>query len=189
MDFTPVTYRAYQTGTTDAHQTALSVIFTSYVMHVGDKAEYVLENPCRPFLEKIKTVWDETRLLEGAPGNYVTMARRSGSDWFIGSICARRPRKAELLLDMLEDGVEYRAELYADDLSGLRPFDVAEGVMDEPSEELVDQILNHTEIRPYLHNHDMHAVRVETFTVKRGDCLEIAEHANGGFALYLAKTM
>lgn len=185
MDFTPVTYNTYLTGTTDPHQTALSVIFASYVMHVGDKAECVLENPCRPFLEKVKTAWDETRLLEGAPDNYVTMARRSGADWFIGSICARRPRNVDLALDMLEDGVEYQAELYADDLSDILTFDTAEGAMPPADTALVDQMLNHCEIRPYLHNHDMHRVKIEKFTVKKGDRLYIPEHANGGFALYL----
>ena len=54
------------------------MIFTSYVLHIGERVEYVLENPCRPFLEKVKTVWDESLLLEGAPASYVTMARRSG---------------------------------------------------------------------------------------------------------------
>ena len=187
MDFTPVTYETYLTGTTDAHQTALSVIFTSYVLHVGGIAESVLENPCRPFLEKVKVVWDETRLLEGAPGNYVTMARRSSGDWFVGSICARRPRTVELTLDMLEENEVYQAELYADDLTDLLPYDVAESVMPSPTKELVDQVLHHTEMRTSLHNHNMHAVKVEKFTVKKGDLLKIAEHANGGFALYLSK--
>lgn len=187
MDFTPVTYETYLTGTTDAHQTALSVIFTSYVLHVGGIAESVLENHCRPFLEKVKVVWDETRLLEGAPGNYVTMARRSSGDWFVGSICARRPRTVELTLDMLEENEVYQAELYADDLTDLLPYDVAESVMPSPTKELVDQVLHHTEMRTSLHNHNMHAVKVEKFTVKKGDLLKIAEHANGGFALYLSK--
>lgn len=185
MDFTPVTYDTYLTGTTDPHQTALSVIFTSYVLHIGDKAECVLANPCRPFLEKVKTAWDETRLLEGAPGNYVTMARRSGEEWFIGSICARRPRVVEVALDMLEEGVEYQAELYADDLSDLTSFDSAEGALPAPTAEEVDRMLNHTEIRPYIHGHNMHRTRVETFAAKKGDCLRVPETANGGFALYL----
>ena len=47
MDYTPVCYRAYLTGTTDAHQTALTVIFTSYILHIGERAETVLAHPAR----------------------------------------------------------------------------------------------------------------------------------------------
>lgn len=185
MDFTPVTYDSYLTGTTDPHQTALTVIFTSYVLHVGEKAENVLKNPCRPFLEKVKTAWDETRLLEGAPGNYVTMARRSGQEWFVGAICARRPRNVDLTLDFLSDGVTYEAELYADDLTDIRPFDVAENGLPPADEKLVDELMNHTGMREYHHHHDMHRVRIEKRTVRKGDRLFVPLNANGGFALYM----
>ena len=185
MDFTPVVYNSYLTGTTDPHQTALTVIFTSYVLHIGESAENVMKNPCRPFLEKVKTAWDETRLLEGAPGSYVTMARRSGKEWFVGAICARRPRNVDLTLDWLEEGMEYQAELYADDLGDLRPFDAAQGALPPADEKLVDQLMNHTRARDCAHQHDMHRVKIETFKVKKGDRLFVPLNVNGGFAMVL----
>ncbi|MCI5729375.1 MAG: glycoside hydrolase family 97 protein [Clostridia bacterium] len=185
MDFTPVVYNSYLTGTTDPHQTALTVIFTSYVLHIGESAENVMKNPCRPFLEKVKTAWDETRLLEGAPGSYVTMARRSGKEWFVGAICARRPRNVDLTLDWLEEGMEYQAELYADDLGDLRPFDAAQGALPPADEKLVDQLMNHTRARDCAHQHDMHRVKTETFKVKKGDRLFVPLNVNGGFAMVL----
>jgi alpha-glucosidase len=126
MDYTPVCYNTYLTGTTDAHQTALTVIFTSYILHIGEGAEVVLAHPARPFLSRVPAAWDETRVLEAYPASFVTMARRKGDVWYVGGICARRPRNSRVCFDFLEEGREYRVSLYADDLSDERPFDVAE---------------------------------------------------------------
>ncbi len=181
MDFTPVTYDSYLTGTTDVHQTALTVIFTSYILHIGEMAENVLKNPCRPFLEKVPTAWDETRVLEAYPANYVTMARRLNEDWFIAGICARRPRTAKVPLDFLSDG-KYEAELYMDDLSDLRPFDVSTGTLPPPDETLCQE-LRDSYGRPSLHGHNMHAVRTERLTVQSGETLSLPMAVNGGFAM------
>lgn len=183
MDYTPIIYRSYLTGTTDCHQTALSVVFSSYILHVAEKPEVVLENPCAPFLRQVPACWDETRLLEGFPANYVTMARRKGEDWFVGAICARRPRNSHLCLDFLGEG-NYTAELYADDLSGDRPFDAAVGALPGPTPELCKE-LEASMSRPALHQHDLHAVRTEVFTVRRGQTLTIPLSVNGGYVLRL----
>ena len=185
MDYTPVCYESYITGTTDAHQTALPVIFLSYIMHCGEGKEKVERNICKEFLKKLYTTWDEGKLLEGSPANYVTMARRHGEEWFVGGICARRPRNAEFTLDFLDDGI-YEAELYADDLSDLRPTDTARGAIGEMTPEIVAS-LEAMAMRPTQHAHDPHRTRVDHFTVRKGDRLMIPESANGGFALYLKK--
>lgn len=183
MDYTPVVYETYLTGTSDTHQTALMVIFTSYIQHVGEGRDSVLRNPCRPFLSAVPAAWDETHLLEGYPANYVTMARRSGDAWFVAGICARRPRNATVTLDFLGDGT-YEAELYADDLSDLRPFDVAEDALPAPDQALCNQMMASPQ-RPSLHQHDLHRVRIEQFEVRQGDTLTVPMVANGGFAMIL----
>ena len=33
------------------------------------------------FIEKVPTVWDETRVLSGSPGKSIVMARRKGDHW------------------------------------------------------------------------------------------------------------
>jgi hypothetical protein len=33
------------------------------------------------------TTWDDTKLVEGDPEKYVTIARKSGDDWYVGAIC------------------------------------------------------------------------------------------------------
>lgn len=186
MDYTPVCYRAYLTGTTDAHQTALTVIFTSYILHIGERAETVLAHPARPFLSKVPTAWDETRVLEAYPASFVTMARRKGEDWFAAGICARRPRNVRLELDFLEEGAAYTASLFADDLGDETPFDAAEGAL-PPADAALCAKLDAMPGRPALHAHDLHRMRVESFPVKKGDALDIPLAANGGFALMLEK--
>ena len=186
MDYTPVCYKTYLTGTTDAHQTALAVIFTSYILHIGEGAEVVLNHPARPFLSKVPAAWDETRVLEGYPANFVTMARKKDDDWYVAGICARRPRNTKIVFDFLDADAEYTATLYADDLSKDRPFDVAEGALPAPDAKMVAE-LEAMQSRPALHNHDLHAMKITTFKVKKGDVMTIPMSVNGGFVMDLVK--
>lgn len=186
MDYTPVCYNTYLTGTTDAHQTALPVIFTSYILHIGEGAETVLNHPARPFLSKVPAAWDESRVLEAHPAAYVTMARKKADSWYVAGICARRPRNATVPFNFLDDGAEYTATLYADDLSDLRPFDAAEGALPPPDKAMVDALERMSQ-RPAHHQHDMHAMKITTFKVKKGDSMQIPLSVNGGFAMVLEK--
>jgi alpha-glucosidase len=52
-------------------------------------------------------------VLNGEPGEYITIARRAGSDWYLGSITNWTPRTLAVPLSFLGPG-EYRAEIYAD---------------------------------------------------------------------------
>lgn len=146
----------------------------------------VLAHPARPFLSRVPAAWDETRLLEGYPASFVTMARRKGGEWYVGGICARRPRNAQLRLDFLDEGAKYTATLYADDLSDLRPFDAAEGALPAADAETVAK-LEAMSCRSTLHNHDAHAMKVTSFTVEKGDTLTVPMAVGGGFVLVLEK--
>ena len=183
MDYTPVSYATYITGTTDAHQTALPVVFLSYITHCGERKETVETNVCRDFLAGLPTSWDESRLLEGSPANYVTMARRKGGFWYIAGICARRPRNAEITLDFTE-AEEYAAEIWQDDLSDERPSDAAVGALGEMTPEIV-AALEEMSQRPCQHQHDINNTLHRTLTVRKGDTIVITESVNGGFALKL----
>ncbi|HEX9829280.1 MAG TPA: glycoside hydrolase family 97 C-terminal domain-containing protein, partial [Bacteroidota bacterium] len=49
----------------------------------------------------------------GMPGEFITIARRNGNQWFLGSMTNWTPRTLELSLHFLGDGT-YTAEIYAD---------------------------------------------------------------------------
>lgn len=185
MDYTPTTYGTYRTGTTDAHQTALPVIFTSYVCHIAEKPEVLSEHPCSEFLKGLPAAWDESHLLEGAPGCYVTMARRKDDNWYVAGICAGRPRTSRVDLSFLGDG-EYKATLYQDDLSDLHAIDVAIGTMPPTEKEQYDEWEKITS-RPTNHHHDLHSANISAFLVTRETKLEIPCVYDGGFALKIEK--
>lgn len=186
MDYTPVCYNTYLTGTTDAHQTALTVIFTSYILHIGEGAEKVLRHPARPFLSRVPAAWDESRVLEAYPGNFVTMARKKNENWYVAGICARRPRNSTVHFDFLDEDAVYTATLYADDLSDERPFDVAEGALPRPDAEMIAGLEAMSQ-RPAHHQHDMHLMKITSFQVKKGDTLTVPMSVNGGFAMVIEK--
>jgi hypothetical protein len=39
-------------------------------------------------MKKVPTEWDETRLVDGMPGEFCILARRHGTTWYIGAISA-----------------------------------------------------------------------------------------------------
>ena len=114
------------------------------------------------------------------------MARKKDENWYVAAICARRPRNVKLRFDFLDEGAEYTATLYADDLGDLRPFDVAEGAL-PPADEALVQKIDAMASRPALHNHDLHRMRIESFKVRKGDEKTIPLAVNGGFALMIEK--
>ena len=113
MDYTPVTYSDTGGLTTAAHQTALDVVFESGIQHLADKPSSYQSNVAKEFLKACPSVWDETKLIEGDPGVFVTIARRSGKAWFVGSICAGAARTATIPLTFLGSG-DFVAEIYED---------------------------------------------------------------------------
>lgn len=105
--------------TTSAHQLALAVIYYSplqFLFWYDRPGDYQGE-PEIEFFEKAPTVWDETRVLHGRIGEYTTVARRSGDQWFIGSITNNEPRSLKIPLDFLHADQNYTAEIYKDDPS------------------------------------------------------------------------
>ncbi|MGA2740501.1 MAG: glycoside hydrolase family 97 protein [Bryobacteraceae bacterium] len=100
MDYTP-------------HQLALFVVFESAFEMVADYPEAYKLQPGLAFISAVPTVWDETRVLNGKVGEWITIARRRGKEWFVGGITDWTSRELDVPLDFLGDG-EYRAEIYAD---------------------------------------------------------------------------
>jgi alpha-glucosidase len=58
--------------------------------------------------------WDETRVLQGEIGDYISTARRSGNQWFVASATNEEPRSLDIALDFLEPDCVYTATLYED---------------------------------------------------------------------------
>jgi alpha-glucosidase len=98
---------------TRAHQLAMYVVFESPLSMVSDYPEIFENKPETEFLEKVPTVWDETKVLNGEPAKYVTIARRKGGDWFLGAMTDWDPRDLEIPLSFLGAG-EFDTKIFAD---------------------------------------------------------------------------
>ncbi|QDT00972.1 glycoside hydrolase family 97 protein [Adhaeretor mobilis] len=115
-DYT-VCYYSDRIQTTKAHQLAMAVVSFSPLQWIFwyDRPEKYNGEPEIEFFREVPTVWDETRVLEGKIGEYATIARRSGEEWFIGMINANEPRQASLPLSFLRPDRDYEASVYYDD--------------------------------------------------------------------------
>lgn len=136
MDYIPATMRNstkenfravgdYPMGQgTRAHAMALFVILSSPLTMLPDSpSDYNREKECTDFIRLIPVVWDETKLLEGKLAEYTVIARRSGSEWFVGAITDWNERVIDIKTDFLQEG-RYRLEAIQDGINaGLRAED------------------------------------------------------------------
>jgi hypothetical protein len=118
MDFTPVTFSdaANPHLTTFGHELALSVVFESGIQHFADRTTGYTQLPAGPraFLASVPTTWDDTRYVEGTPGEYVVLARRKGQRWYLGGIGGdTTARELQLNLSFLGEG-NFSAAVIAD---------------------------------------------------------------------------
>ena len=98
---------------TRAHHTALYVVFESELQMVSDSPDAYDGQKETELLKAVPASWDETRVLNGVPPKYITIARRRGNEWFVGSITDWDARELDVPLSFLGRG-NYDAEIYAD---------------------------------------------------------------------------
>jgi hypothetical protein len=137
MDFTPVVLdrinNIIERRTSAAFELATSVLFTSGIQHFAEIPAGMAKAPpyVRDFLKAVPAVWDDVRFIDGFPGQFVVMARRSGKTWYVAGINAdRQPRKVKIDLKSL--GVTKQGALITDGIDFLgfksEPFPLEKGV-------------------------------------------------------------
>lgn len=125
MDYTPGIFklRGYSTvpgrrvHTTLCKQLALYVTMYSPLQMAADLPEnYEAHMDAFQFIKDVPVDWDDTRVLEAEPGDYVTIARKGkGSpNWFLGAITNEHARTMKVSLDFLDKGRKYKATIYKD---------------------------------------------------------------------------
>jgi len=65
------------------------------------------------FICAVPSVWDEAHVVTGRPGEYVSIARRRGREWYLGCITGWRANDLEIPLEFLGKG-DFIAEIYSD---------------------------------------------------------------------------
>ena len=101
---------------TACHQMALSVINYSPLqfLYWCDTPEDVKDEPELFFFDNLPTTWDDSKTLDGAIGEYITMARRKDNVWYVGCLTNNDARKLNVSLDFLEEGKKYELTMFTD---------------------------------------------------------------------------
>lgn len=127
MDYTPGIFQIkldyYQSGkkeaihTTLAKQLALYVTMYSPLQMAADLPENYERFPdAFQFIKDVALDWDDTKVLEAEPGDFITIARKTKGkeEWFIGAITDENRRIAVCNMNFLLPDVIYLATIYSD---------------------------------------------------------------------------
>jgi alpha-glucosidase len=98
---------------TRSQQLALYVVFDEPLAMVSDAPSVYASEPAFRFIEDVPTTWDALQVINGEPGEFVTLARRHGDEWYLGSLTNWTPRDLPIALSFLGQGT-YKAEIYED---------------------------------------------------------------------------
>lgn len=99
---------------TRVHQLAMLVVYESALQVLCDSPYNYRSSPAgTDFLKVVPTTWDDTKVIHGEVGKVITVARRSGEEWYIGSMAGTDARSLQIPLNFLGAG-QYQAEIWAD---------------------------------------------------------------------------
>ena len=165
MDYTPGIldvgisqgYEGRDVHSTAAKELSLYVVFYSPVQMLADLPENYANNPALKFLQDVPVDWQDTKVLNAAIGEYVTILRkdRHSNDWYLGSLTNEEPRTFKIALSFLDEGRQYQAQVYAD----------AKGI---------------------TWKKDAHKIAISTKSVSSRDSLELVLAPGGGTAIRFA---
>ncbi len=127
MDYTPGIFEmdlskmnpenGSKVNTTLARQLALYVTMYSPLQMAADAIEnYERFMDAFQFIKDVPVDWDDTKIIEAEPGDYITIARKAkGKDeWYVGSTVDENGHTSEFSFDFLEPGKKYEAIIYSD---------------------------------------------------------------------------
>ena len=98
---------------TRAHLLAMYIVLESSLQMVADHPAAYEGEPGWDFLQVVPTTWDETKVIDAVPGEYITIARRKNTSWYIATITNQKSREVTVPLGFLREGM-HNALLYTD---------------------------------------------------------------------------
>lgn len=102
--------------TSDVYALATAVLFQSAVQHFALAPNNLTDAPAWAidFMKNVPTTWDEVKFIDGYPGKYAIIARRTGNKWFIVGVNAQNETvKKNIDLSMFDKNAEL--QVYSDD--------------------------------------------------------------------------
>lgn len=110
-DFTPTALPVAGISATHGFMLGTTIYVESGLVHFAENVNVYEGYKGLSLMNDIPVTWDETVLVEGMPGAYGTVARRSDKDWYVAALTVAK-RDANIDLSFLEDGKTYKAYIY-----------------------------------------------------------------------------
>ena len=102
---------------TRVHQMAMYIIYDAPLQMLADSpTNYKHNQECTDFISQIPTTFDETVALAGEMGEYVAIAKRKGSRWYVAAMTSWTPRTISLPLGALNN-IGTRARVFRDGIN------------------------------------------------------------------------
>jgi len=108
-----VYYTAPMVAGTRCHMLGMFVVLENELPMVADFPDAYIGQSGFEFIKQLPNTWDETKVLNAKVSDYVTVARRKGDDWYIGTISNNTAHSIKTALNFLPAG-DYTAEVYSD---------------------------------------------------------------------------
>ncbi len=165
-----------QIPSTVVSQTAQCLIYPSGLLTLPDMPEaYRRKADLFEFISKLPMNWDETRVLSSEITKHITLARRAGDSWFVGSLADEEGRKTQINLDFLKEGVTYDLTLYEDAPNAHYEY---VGPMNKKLAKAQKTKLVPTKTKRELY-------QIKKLTVKKGDTIPVFIALGGGHCMWL----
>jgi len=120
---------------TIAKELALYVVIYAPVQMAADLPTNYENHPAFQFILDVPTDWDQTVVLNGEIGQYVSTARKdiNSNDWYLGIITNENGRELSIDLSFLDTEKPYKATIYKDPSNG--------GWKSNPEEVIIETIV------------------------------------------------
>jgi alpha-glucosidase len=80
---------------------------------VCDHPDHILNQPGADFLKLVPTTWNDIHFIDGYPGEYVAIAKKTGDEWYIGVMNNSKEKEITIKLDFISTG-EHTIAIWAD---------------------------------------------------------------------------
>ena len=119
MDFTPTVFGeiAYRERvTTNSFELAQAILFLSGIQHYAETDIGMQKVPdfVKQYMKDIPVSWDESKFIDGYPGKYVIIARKTGKTWYVAGINGEDQVKEKELEEALNIAVLGSSSAYSD---------------------------------------------------------------------------
>jgi len=101
-------------GTVAAEVAKLIVNYSGWKILPDSPEEYLKKDDLFNCIRQMPPQFDSYNVHMGEIGEYISVVRKTGNDYFVGTLTNRQSRELEIKFDFLDEGLDYEATLYQD---------------------------------------------------------------------------